>query len=223
MIYLLSWSFKNSSGGVSWYFYCKERTGPFIVTSAAYNIRNQTSIVCHSLHQLKRLEDILPILGLPLPKDFATLLPKVWETECFIWSNAHCCYIFSGVRESYSNLPLSSVGKFLTLEDNPLSVSNDTVTKNPAPFFLWSFIQVVAEIEDEIFCIETFNLASIINGSGNLSSGHYTCLVKDGETSWHCNDKAAMPINMIQINSCPMFFIIRVRSFVLLSVFCVSL
>ena len=41
----------------------------------------------------------------------------------------------------------------------------------------------MAEIEDEVFCIETLNLATIINRSGNLNSGHYTCLVKDGETS----------------------------------------
>ena len=70
-----------------------------------------------------------------------------------------------------------------TLQDNPFCVSNGTITKNPTPFFASSSIEVVAEIEDEVFCIETFNLASIINRSGNLNSGHYTCLVKDGETS----------------------------------------
>ena len=100
-----------------------------------------------------------------------------------IWSSAHCCNICLGVRESSSNLPLSSVGKFLTLQDNPFCVSNGTVTKNPAPFFASTSSEVVAEIEDEVFCIETFNLASIINHSGNLNSGHYMCLVKDGETS----------------------------------------
>ena len=100
-----------------------------------------------------------------------------------IWSNAHCCNICSGARESYSNLPLSSVGNFLTLQDNSFFVSNGTGTKNPAPFFVSSSIEVVAEIEDEVFCIETFNLASIIKRSGNLNSGHYTSLVKDGETS----------------------------------------
>ena len=99
-----------------------------------------------------------------------------------IWSNPHFCNISSGVRESYSNLPLSSVGNYLTLQDNPLSVSNDTVTKNPAPFFVSSFIEVVAEIEDEVFCIETFNVASPVNRRQILNSGHYTCLVKDGET-----------------------------------------
>ena len=72
---------------------------------------------------------------------------------------------------------------------------------------------MVAEIEDEVFCIETFNLAFTVNCSGILNSGHYTCLVKDGETSWHCSDQAVMPINMIQINSCRMFFFIRACNF----------
>ena len=60
-------------------------------------------------------------------------------------------------------------------------MSNGTVTKNSAPFFVSSSIEVVTEIEDEVFCTRKFNLAAVINHSGNLNSGHYTCLVKDGE------------------------------------------
>ena len=41
---------------------------------------------------------------------------------------------------------------------------------------------MVTEIEDELLCTRKFNLAAVINHSGNLNSGHYTCLVKDGET-----------------------------------------
>ena len=41
---------------------------------------------------------------------------------------------------------------------------------------------MVTETEDVVFFIETFNLDAIINPSENLNSGHYTCLVKDGET-----------------------------------------
>ena len=59
---------------------------------------------------------------------------------------------------------------------------NGTVTKNSAPFFVSSPIEVVTEIEDEVFCTRKFNLAAVINHSGNLNSGHYTCLVKDGES-----------------------------------------
>ena len=40
---------------------------------------------------------------------------------------------------------------------------------------------VVTDIEDEVFCTRKFNLAAVINHSGNLNSGHYTCVVKDGE------------------------------------------
>ena len=50
-------------------------------------------------------------------------------------------------------------------------------------FFVSSSIEMVAEIVDEVFCIETFYIDVIINCSGNLNSGYYTCLVKDGETS----------------------------------------
>ena len=57
-------------------------------------------------------------------------------------------------------------------------------------FFVSSPIEGVTEIEDEVFCTRKFNLAAVINHSGNLNSGHYTCLVKDGEMWWHCNDKA---------------------------------
>ena len=59
---------------------------------------------------------------------------------------------------------------------------------------------MVTEIEDEVFCTRKFNLAAIINRSGNLNSGHYTCLVKDGEMWWHCNDKAVVRVNLDDIN-----------------------
>ena len=53
-------------------------------------------------------------------------------------------------------------------------------------------IEVLTEIEDEVLCTRKFNLAAVFNHSGNLNSGHYTCLVKDGETWWHCNDQAVV-------------------------------
>ena len=51
-----------------------------------------------------------------------------------------------------------------------------------------------------VFCTRKFNLAAVINHSGNLNSGHYTCLVKDGEMWWHCNDKAMVRVNLDDIN-----------------------
>ena len=47
-----------------------ELTGPSIVSSAAFNIKSLTSVICHTCHQLKRTEDILPILCLPVIEDF---------------------------------------------------------------------------------------------------------------------------------------------------------
>ena len=63
-------------------------------------------------------------------------------------------------------------------------MSNGTVTKNPAPIFFSSPIEAVTEIEDEVFCTRKFNLPAVINHSGNMNSGHYTCLLQDGETWW---------------------------------------
>ena len=61
-------------------------------------------------------------------------------------------------------------------------MSNGTVTKNSAPFFVSSSIEVVTEIEDKKFYTKKFNLAAVVNHSGNLNSVYYTCLVKDKET-----------------------------------------
>ena len=75
-----------------------------------------------------------------------------------------------------------SVGNCLIVQLNIFFVSNATVTKNSAMFFVSSSIQVVTELENEVFCTRKFNFPAIINHSKNLNSGHYACLVKDGET-----------------------------------------
>ena len=178
----------------------EELTGPSIITSAAYNIKSLTSTICHTSHQLNTTEDILPILCLPVVKDFPTSLAKVLETESLIGSNALSCNICSGVRNSDSKVTLRSVGNCLIVQLNRFFVSNGTVTKNSAPFFVSSPIEVVTEIEDEVFCTGKFNLAVVINHSGNLNSGHYSFLVKDGETWWHCNGKAVVRVNLDDIN-----------------------
>ena len=77
----------------------EELTSPSIITNAAYNIKSLTRTTCNTCHQLKRTEDILPILHLPVLKDFPTLLAKVLGTESFIGSNAPYCSICSGIRE----------------------------------------------------------------------------------------------------------------------------
>ena len=71
----------------------EEFTGPPIVTSAAYNIKSLTSIICHTCHQLNRTEDIQAILCLPVLNYFPTSLSKVLETESLIGSNAPYCNI----------------------------------------------------------------------------------------------------------------------------------
>ena len=157
----------------------EELTGPSIIISAAYNIKSLNSTICHTCHELNRTEDMLHILRLPVLKDFPTSLGKVLETESLIGSNAPYCNICLDVRESDSKVSLTSVGNCLIVQLNRFFVSNGTVTKNFAPFFVSSPIKVVTEIEVEVFCTRKFNVDAVINHSGNLNSGHYTCLVKD--------------------------------------------
>ena len=114
-------------------------------------------------------QDILPILRLPVLKDFPTSLAKLLETESLSGPNAPYCNICSGVSESDSKVSLTGVGNCLIVQLNR--------------FFVSSSIEVVTEIEEEVFCSRKFNLAAVINHSGNLNSGHYTCLVKDGKRS----------------------------------------
>ena len=114
----------------------EELTGPSIITSAAYNIKNLTSTTCNTCHQLNRSKDILPILHLTVLKDFPISLAKVLETESLIGFNAPYCNICSGIRESDSKFSLKSVGNCLIVQLNCFFVSNGTVTKNSAPFFV---------------------------------------------------------------------------------------
>ena len=156
--------------------------------------------MCNTCHPLNRKEDILPILYLPVLKDFPTSLPKVLETESLIGPDAPYWNICSGIRESDSKLSLISVGYCLIVQLKRFIVSNGTITENSSPFFVSPSIHSVTEIEVEVFCTRKFNLAAVINYSGNLNSSHYTCLVKDGETWWHCNDKAVVQVNLDDIN-----------------------
>ena len=119
-------------------FLLEELTGPSVVTSAADNIKSLTSIICYTCHQLNRTEDILPILRLPVLRDFPTSLAKVLETESLIEPNAPYCNICSSIRESDSKLSLSSVGNCLIVQLNRFSVSTGTVTNNSAQFFVSS-------------------------------------------------------------------------------------
>ena len=61
-------------------------------------------------------------------------------------------------------------------------------------------VRWLLKIEIEVFFTRKFNLTAVINHSGTLNSGYYTCVVKDGETWWHCNDEAVVPVNIDDIN-----------------------
>ena len=99
------------------------------MTSAAYNIQSLTSTICHTCHQLNRTEDILPILRVPVVKNFPTSLAKALEKESLIGSIAAYCNICLGVKESDSKVSLTSVGNRLIVQLNCFFVSSGTVTK----------------------------------------------------------------------------------------------
>ena len=90
---------------------------------------------------------------------------KVLVTESLIGSKAPYCNIYSRVRESDSKVSLTSVGNCLIVQHNRFFVSNGTVTKNSALFFVSSPTEVVTEIEDEVFCTIKFKLAAVIKHS----------------------------------------------------------
>ena len=115
----------------------EELTGPSIVTNAACNIKSHTSIICHTCHQLNRTKDVLPILRLPVHKDFPTSLAKVLETESLLGSNAPYCSSCSGIRERDSKFSLLSVGNCLIVQLGHYFVSNSTVTKDSELFFFF--------------------------------------------------------------------------------------
>ena len=103
----------------------------------------------------------------------------------------------------------------MLLQLNRYFVLNGTVTKNSAPLFVSSSVEVVTEIEDEVFCRRKFIFSAVINHSGDLNSDHYPCLVKDAKTWWPCNDKAAVQVNLDDMNKllpC-FFFFIRPNNF----------
>ena len=82
---------------------------------------------------------------------------------------------------------------------------------------------VVTELEDMVFCTGKFNLTAITNHSENLNSGHYTCLVKDGETWWHFSDEAVVAVNKDDINKllpdALMFCLIRLHKNIYIYIF----
>ena len=82
---------------------------------------------------------------------------------------------------------------------------------------------MVTELEDMVFCTGKFNLTVITNHSENLNSGHYTCLVKDGETWWHFSDEAVVAVNKDDINKllpdALMFCLIRLHKNIYIYIF----
>ena len=71
----------------------EELTSSSVVISAAHNIKIFSSIIYHTCYQVNGTEYILPVLRLPVLKDFPTSLTKVLERESLIGSKTLYCNV----------------------------------------------------------------------------------------------------------------------------------
>ena len=179
----------------------EELSGSSLFANEVYNIKGLTSIMCHTCNQFTKSEDNITILRLPVVKDFPTSLRKILEIESLTGPNSPYCNVCSSKTESDSKFSLTSLGSCLIVQLKRFLVSDGVVSKYGAPFLLSDCVDVVTELEDEVFCKRRFQLCAVINHSGNMERGHYTCLVKVGDLWWHCNDKAVVSSNINDIHA----------------------
>ena len=161
--------------------------------------------------------------------------PSIFTSAAYIVKSltstiCHTCHQLNRTEDSLPILHLSVLRYFPTsfakaLEKESLPWFNapycyicSSVRESDSKLTLTS-----VEIEDEVFCTRKFNLAPVINDGGNLNSGHYTRLVKDGETWWDCSGKAVVQVNLDDINkSLPYVLLYQTKKFFICD-FCVYL
>ena len=176
-----------------------ELSGSSIPSSEAFNFRVNHCITCNVCFQSHSSEDCGFVFSVPLAADVQSGVKKFSETQVLEGANSPFCYICSQPSNSDSRLSLSGVGPFLIVQLNRFSNSSGKLSKNSAPISINPSIKVVSEVDLEVSCRHTFELVAVINHSGNLSGGHYTCCVKVSDCWWHCNDKAVVPTSFSKL------------------------
>ena len=152
-----------------------------------------------TIQQNKR-EDNISILRLPILKDIACGISKILETELLVSPNTPFCNVCSSHIDSDSELTISSLGRCLIIQLNRFIITDGVAVKNSAPVICKSEIELVTKLEQEVSFTRRFKLSGLINHSGTLERGHYTCIVRDGDIWWHCNDRAMVQTSLQNID-----------------------
>ena len=124
-------------------------------------------------------------------------MKKALETESLEGDNAPFCYVCGSHQEGDVRLSFRSIGKVLVVQLRRFFVLEGRAAKDRQKISCCSSIVVPVVEDEEVMCNRTFNLVAVINHSGNLTSGHYSCLVKENSGEWlFCNDKAVVPYKL---------------------------
>ena len=174
-----------------------ELCGTSVVALESFKLRDTHTITCNTCIQSSSSEGERSIIQLPLARNIQLAVTKALETEMLEGPNAPFCHVCNSRQDGDTRLSFRSLGKFLVVQLRRFFVSDGKVAKDCSNILCCPSIVVPVEEDEEVQCNRKFNLVAVINHAGNLTSGHYSCLVKDGNSKWlFCNDKAVVPFRL---------------------------
>ena len=171
-----------------------------LLGNEVFNIKSLTRITCHNCVQENLIEDNTSMLQLPVLKDFQTSLRKIMGIESLVGDSAPFCYVCSQNCDSDSKISFASFGKYLIVQLRRFRFVEGVSSRDSSPFLCSSCVEVFLEVDGEVSVRKSFNLIAVINHSGTLNAGHYTCSIYDQEAWWHCNDKAVDKSQELSLN-----------------------
>ena len=160
-----------------------------IIANEACNIRTLTQYTCHTCLQVNTLEDNSPILRLPLDKDVQKAVNSILQTETLTSSNAPFCHVCSEKNDSDSKLTFTNLGSCLIIQLKRFRSIDGVSCKDCTLIQCLPLIKIIINSDKVVHLSRKFSLFAVINHSGNLNTGHYTCFIKDKGSWWYCNDK----------------------------------
>ena len=171
-----------------------------ILGNEVFNIKRLTRITCHNCVQVNPIEDNTSMLQIPVLKDFQTSLRKITGIESLIGDSAPFCYVCSQNCDSDSRTSFASFGNYLIVQLRRFRFVEGVSSKDSSPFLCSSSVEVILEVDGEVSVRRSFNLVAVINHSGTLNAGHYTCSVQEQGAWWHCNDRAVCKSSNLCLN-----------------------
>ena len=174
-----------------------ELSGTSVVALESFGVRDTHIITCNTCLQSASSEGQRSIIQLPLASSIQSAVRKALVTEMLEGDNAPFCFVCSSHQEGDTRLSFRSIGRFLIVQLRRFFVLDGRVSKDCSSISCCPSIVVPVEEDEEITCNRTFNLVAVINHTGSLTNGHYTCLVRDNTSKWLlCNDKAVVPFRL---------------------------